>query len=244
LFLWANTGQSVEAAEFTRLPAFRSAPFLLVVGLIGYIAEKEEHLRRLTILVLDDQAIMADLAHAVRHDALTGVLNRAAFLDRLDDALARSARRHQSVGVLFLDLDNFKSVNDTWGHHVGDIVLAEVGSRLRTAMRGEDCVARFGGDEFTVLVEGLEGDDDVLAVAERVKLALRAPVVTRARTLEVSASMGVAVSGTGEASPFDLLTRVDLAMYWAKAEDPGSYRRFDDSLRRPRGGVRGERGGE
>ena len=234
LLLWANTGHSVEAAEFTHIPAFRLAPFLLVVGLIWYIAEKEKHLRRLTLLVLDDQAIMADLAHAVRHDPLTGVLSRSAFLDRLDDALARSARQHRPVGVLFVDLDDFKSVNDTWGHHTGDLVLTEVGSRLSTSMRNEDCVARFGGDEFTALVEGLVSEEEVLVVAERVKRALRAPLVAGDHPLGVSASIGVAVSGTGEASPFDLLTRADLAMYWAKTEDPGGYRLFNDSLLRPR----------
>lgn len=226
LVLWSSPGEAVLAADFTRVPIFRAAPFLLVIGLIWYIAEKERHLRRLTRLLLADRAVMAELAHAARHDPLTGLLNRGAFVERLEEGLARAARQHRLVAVLFTDLDQFKVINDTWGHHAGDEVLVEVAHRLRTAARGEDCVARFAGDEFTLMAEDLNSPADALALAERVTEALSMPIAIGGRELPLSSSTGVALAVTNT-SPFELLTQADVAMYVAKSNHRGGYMLFD-----------------
>jgi diguanylate cyclase (GGDEF)-like protein len=234
LFLLSSTDRAVGAAELTRVPAFRASPFLLVMGLIWYVAEKERHLRRLTQLLLADRAVMAELAHAARHDPLTGLLNRTAFVDRLDDSLARAARHHRRVAVVFTDLDQFKAINDTWGHQVGDTVLVEVAERLRTVVRTEDCVARFAGDEFMVLAEDLGSPEDALVLAARVKEALSMTLPVDGKELPITSSTGVAYSEHGSTSSFELLMQADVAMYVAKANEPGGYMLFEPSfLARP-----------
>ena len=170
------------------------------------------------------------LSHQAFHDALTALPNRSLFLDRLSHALERARRRRDVVGVIFVDLDNFKFVNDSMGHQAGDQLLVEVASRLRDCLRTGDTVARLGGDEFTLLVENIEGVASLVEVAERVQELLRQPIVVQERLLFVSASMGLAVSGNDGLASDDLLRDADVAMYQVKSKGKGSFAVFDGAM--------------
>ena len=172
------------------------------------------------------------LAHLARHDPLTGLPNRAALLDDLARALARGARRNRSVAALFLDLDGFKVVNDSLGHHVGDQVLVAAAERVRSHLRTGDLLARLGGDEFTVLLEDLDDHVEPVALAERLVTALRQPLEIDGRRHVVTASIGIAVSIPGDRDAADLIRQADLAMYRAKELGKGRFEIFDQSLAR------------
>jgi diguanylate cyclase (GGDEF)-like protein/PAS domain S-box-containing protein len=166
--------------------------------------------------ITERKAITERLAHAAIHDPLTGLPNRTLFVDRLALALDRSQRSLNPVGVIFLDLDRFKFVNDSLGHATGDDLLKVLAERLRAAMRPSDTVARFGGDEFVVLVEDVADANGVRAVAERVADAVARPVSVAMQEVFVTASLGVAVSGRNASSPDEILRDADTAMYRAK----------------------------
>jgi diguanylate cyclase (GGDEF)-like protein/PAS domain S-box-containing protein len=170
------------------------------------------------------------LAHQAFHDPLTGLANRALLVDRLDHALVRAGRQEQPTGVLLLDLDDFKLVNDSLGHHAGDLLLQEVAVRVRRCLQAEDTAARLGGDEFAVLLEAVASQDEALAVAERLVAALRIPVELDGRELTVGVSIGLALSTPAGDQADDLLRRADLALYRAKADGKGTYAVFDPSL--------------
>lgn len=159
----------------------------------------------------------ATLNHKAHHDALTGLPNRALFLDRLGAALDLCKRNGSSVAVMFLDLDGFKAVNDTLGHEAGDELLISTARRLTDALRGEDTIARLGGDEFVVLIPGLTTSRAIDRVVQKVTGALDVPVRIKTATLHVSASMGLAVYPRDGSDPETLLAGADAAMYVAKA---------------------------
>jgi diguanylate cyclase (GGDEF)-like protein/PAS domain S-box-containing protein len=178
------------------------------------------------------------LEYQAFHDLLTGLPNRHLFMDRLGQTLRRTNRRHKrEVAILFIDLDNFKVVNDSLGHDLGDALLVAVVERLRNSLRPEDTLARFGGDEFIVLVEDYKSPEDVVRLAERLVEALREPFVIDERELFVGLSIGVAMGGADTKSPKELLRDADVAMYRAKDEaadyrlfDPGMYGRIMERL--------------
>jgi diguanylate cyclase (GGDEF)-like protein/PAS domain S-box-containing protein len=174
---------------------------------------------------LEDQ-----LSHQAFHDNLTSLANRALFKDRVDHALARTKRQTPSVAVLFLDLDGFKEVNDSLGHAAGDRLLIQVGERLAASVRPSDTVARFGGDEFAVLVEDASDDIDVIQVAERVLEGLRQPFEVNGRELHVRGSMGIARMESDVDGADHLLRNADLAMYRAKAAGRGGFERYDPEM--------------
>lgn len=159
--------------------------------------------------------IEEELAHRATHDALTGLANRSLLLDQLDRAVARLGRRGGTVAALFCDLDGFKSLNDTFGHRIGDAVLQEAAGRILNAVRREDLVVRMGGDEFVIVCESSDRSE-AGRVAERVRAALDAPLRVQQRDFTVTASIGVAQVSDGSANPEDLVRRADLAMYRAK----------------------------
>jgi diguanylate cyclase (GGDEF)-like protein/PAS domain S-box-containing protein len=163
-------------------------------------------------------------------DPLTGLANRAAFMHQLERALARSDGPGSLLAVLFIDLDNFKIVNDSLGHASGDKVLLTVSERLRSCLRSDGIIARLGGDEFTVLLEGLSDIREAVAFAERINTALSAPITLRDRSVFVGASVGVATSAPGAHRPDDLLRKADVAMYRAKSGGRGRHSVFDASL--------------
>jgi diguanylate cyclase (GGDEF)-like protein len=168
--------------------------------------------------------------HEALHDALTGLPNRSLFLDRLQHALSVAARRQTVISVLFLDLDQFKLVNDSLGHAAGDELLAAVAPRLEQALRPGDTVARFGGDEFAVLAEDVGDERGATRIAERIAEALARPFILREREHFVSASIGISI-GTGAEEPESLIRDADSALYRAKEHGRGVYEIFDEVMR-------------
>ena len=174
-----------------------------------------------TVLTLQDISDRVELERRLRHlafhDALTGLSNREVLQDRLSHALGRAGRTGQPLAVLLCDLDDFKDVNDTHGHAVGDRLLVAVAERLRGAARSTDTVARLGGDEFAILCEGIRGHRDAIEIARRVLAAAEEPVQIDGRTLRAGVSIGIAVDD-GRRSGQDLLRDADIALYEAKAD--------------------------
>jgi diguanylate cyclase (GGDEF)-like protein len=178
-------------------------------------------------LALTDARRVDTMLHQALHDALTGLPNRALFTDRLQHALTQGRRRGTACGVLFLDLDRFKTVNDSLGHAAGDELLVAVARRIDDSLRSADTAARLGGDEFAVLLEDLGGAEEAIIVAHRVGEALRAPVTVQGREVFVSASMGIACGRHG--AP-ELLRQADVAMYRAKAQGKGRHAVYEESM--------------
>ena len=166
------------------------------------------------------------------HDALTGLANRALFADRLEHALARTRRTPDRIAVLFLDLDDFKTINDSLGHGEGDGVLMSVADRLRQAVRSGDTLARLGGDEFAVLIEDSSDASPPIDVAERLLETLRAPFRHAAGELFVHASVGVAIVTGGRSSADELLRDADAAMYIAKSRGKNRAVVFESGMHR------------
>jgi diguanylate cyclase (GGDEF)-like protein/PAS domain S-box-containing protein len=162
------------------------------------------------------------MRHDAVHDPLTGMANRTLLRDRLEQALARSEREGGATGVLFVDLDSFKQVNDAYGHATGDAVLVELGRRLRTAVRPADTVARLGGDEFVVVCEEAD-EQSVLAVGQRLQESIRLPLRVGGVQHRLSASIGIAL---GHTDPDALLGHADAAVYRAKAVGRGRVELF------------------
>jgi diguanylate cyclase (GGDEF)-like protein len=142
--------------------------------------------------IADQKRLQEELEHQAFHDSLTGLANRALFKDRVHQALLKSRRRSRPMAVLFLDLDRFKAINDSFGHASGDALLIAVSQRLSGCVRAEDTVARLGGDEFAVLVENLAAPAERNILAERIKDTFRDPIVIEGRELAVAASIGIA----------------------------------------------------
>ncbi|HVP01456.1 MAG TPA: EAL domain-containing protein [Solirubrobacteraceae bacterium] len=175
----------------------------------------------------------AELARQAFHDSLTGLANRALFRDRVEHALARRRERSGSqVAVLFIDLDDFKNVNDSLGHVSGDVLLREVGTRVSGAIRAEDTAARLGGDEFAILLEDVEGGDRASEVAQRLLVTLAEPLLLDGKDMSVSASIGIAFAGEGEEAvgSEELLRNADVAMYTAKEHGKGTFQIFEQAM--------------
>jgi diguanylate cyclase (GGDEF)-like protein/PAS domain S-box-containing protein len=169
------------------------------------------------------------LHYQATHDLLTGLPNRSLFADRLDHALRRtSGRRGRMAAVLFMDLDNFKVVNDSLGHKLGDRLLVAAGERFRGCLRPEDTLARFGGDEFVVLVDDFENPEDAVRVAQRIVEAYREPLVLEGQEVFIKPSIGISLvsARTASTSSEEVLRDADIAMYRAKEEGLG-YRVFE-----------------
>ena len=176
------------------------------------------------------QATEDDIRHRALHDLLTGLPNRVLFLDRLQQALQRIRRRSSLSAVLFLDLDRFKLVNDSLGHKVGDELLAAAAPRLKQALRSSDTVARFGGDEFAILLEDIGGEQDAIDSAERIASVFTRPFVLAGQEHFVTISIGIALAAGGELAE-DLVRDADAAMYRAKDRGRARYELFDEVMR-------------
>jgi len=169
------------------------------------------------------------LTRQATQDSLTGLANRAAFRARLEAALARPERRGGTQAVLFVDLDDFKDVNDTLGHAAGDELLIEVAARLEDAVRPGDLVARLGGDEFALLLDGVHDPAAALSVAERAVVALAAPVEVSGTWAHVGASIGLAMRHA-DSDPESIMREADVAMYRAKGRGKNRVERYDTTL--------------
>jgi len=177
--------------------------------------------------VTEHRVLQQELIRQAFHDALTGLANQALFRDRVDHAVARMERNDSRLAVLFIDLDDFKTVNDSLGHTVGDELLVAVTDRLGRHLRAADTAARLGGDEFAVLIEDLDDEASAIGVAERIVASLREPMTLASRAVAVSASVGIAFGKAGAGLDADALLRnADLAMYTAKGRGKSCYRVF------------------
>lgn len=173
----------------------------------------------------------AQLMFDALHDELTGLPNRSLFMDRLESALTRTERRGQSFAVLFIDLDNFKYVNDRWGHNFGDKLLKSAAIRFRECLRETDTVARLGGDEFVILMDDIQKTHDVTYACERIQSNLSIPFKIEAREVVTSASIGVVLSNQRYKKSVEYLRDADIAMYRAKDKGKARYEIFDQEMR-------------
>jgi diguanylate cyclase (GGDEF)-like protein/PAS domain S-box-containing protein len=181
--------------------------------------------------VTERKLLQEQLAKQAFYDSLTGLANRALFHDRADHALARAVRNGGGIAMLLLDLDRFKVINDSLGHHAGDEVLVAVAKRILTSCRTSDTVARLGGDEFVVLLEAEATEEDAIHVAERILEILREPLTCQGREVTIGGSVGIAFSASvGATSTDELLRDADAAMYCAKGRGGDRYELFDPSM--------------
>ncbi|MCB1851670.1 MAG: EAL domain-containing protein [Gammaproteobacteria bacterium] len=180
-----------------------------------------------------------DRLHQLAHyDSLTGLPNRAMFLDRLEHAIARAHRNGQPLGLLFLDVDNFKAVNDTLGHSAGDALVAAIAERLRVLMREDDTIARLGGDEFMIIVETMNRMEDVTITAQRTVEAFSTPLRVAGDEMSITVSVGVTTYPEDAATASMLVQNADIAMYRAKACGGGAYRLFaEEAISRGNSGL-------
>jgi diguanylate cyclase (GGDEF)-like protein/PAS domain S-box-containing protein len=196
---------------------------------------QDEHVRGVVLNsrdVSERKAFEDQLAHQAFHDPVTGLANRALFADRVQHSIMRSLRGGPAIGVMFIDLDDFKTVNDSLGHAAGDRVLAEVGHRLQGAVRPADTVARFGGDEFAVLLDGITDSEEAADVAGRILRALELEYDIDGKEVYPRASVGICLAGQEPDSTDaeELLRNADVAMYMAKRDSKGSYRVFEPAM--------------
>ncbi len=172
-----------------------------------------------------------DLARRALNDPLTDLANRTLFMDKLTQALARSERHQSWVAVLFLDLDHFKVINDSLGHEVGDVVLARIADQMRTVLRPEDTASRFGGDEFVILLEDIQSEQQAVTIADRVARAVAGPIALETGEVVVTTSVGIAIA-QGTTDPPDVIVRdADQAVYRAKEHGRARCELFDQAMR-------------
>ena len=179
--------------------------------------------------ISERKALEKQLTHQAFHDPLTNLANRVLFLDRVSHALALVRRHDQMLAVLFVDLDGFKTINDSLGHAAGDRLLAVVASRLQTCVRTSDTVSRLGGDEFALLIEDATDDQAATEVAERVAAAVRHPILIEGKEVFMTASIGIATAKDEGSAP-DLLRNADMAMYVAKSRGKARWERFEPGM--------------
>jgi diguanylate cyclase (GGDEF)-like protein len=232
-FVATLAGAALENAEgFSEIRA-------LTRTLEGRTTELEATNRRLDGSVAElseaygrERETARQLKHMALHDSLTRLGNRALFLDRVEHALARARRIGGEVAVLFFDLDDFKTINDSLGHSTGDLVLVSVAERLRDCLRHADTAARLGGDEFAVLLEDIDSADDAGRSAERILEAVHAPFMVEGKQVFIHGSIGIALGPSGGSSGegVELLRNADMAMYIAKGKGKGRYEFFEPRM--------------
>lgn len=203
---------------------------LFLVGIIRDITERkrmEEELKRTAAELIRSNAELqrsaSQLSHIANHDSLTGLPNRKLFHERLQHALEWAIERQQTVGLLFLDLDGFKQVNDSKGHDVGDLLLKAVAARLSGCLRGSDTVARLGGDEFTVILPAIPSSQDAARVAEKVLATIAKPFDLTGHTITITSSIGISLYPDDAIEIETLLKKADDAMYQAKQRGKSCY---------------------
>ena len=229
---FVRSGSSVVVGRPLEVNAMRRDGVEFPVELSVWVTISQG-LRRVNAFVRDttDRKALEAVTHQAFHDPLTDLANRALFTDRVAAALARRGDAELTVAVLLLDLDDFKTVNDSLGHAAGDELLVAVASRLRSCVRPGDTLARLAGDEFAILLDELDDEADAVAVAKRVGKRLEAPFEIEAMEIAVRASIGISLGKDVDARPEDLMRDADVAMYEAKARGKGGYRVFEPHMR-------------
>ena len=197
-----------------------------VIGLLGTYEDITERKRTQETLI-EQQNILHHQAH---HDALTGLPNRLLFKDRLEHAIKYSKRHQSSFGLLFIDLDQFKQINDAMGHDMGDVVLNEISNKLQNAIRASDTLARLGGDEFTILVEDVETEEDLSLFSEKIIEVSKEPVVVGGQVFYLSSSIGVSIYPKDAQTADELLKCADSAMYKAKEQGRNNVQFYTEDM--------------
>ena len=237
--VWDALQAAIESGDSTWRDEYRlrhaSGEYRTIADRAVIIRDRQNRPVRLlggTIDVSARRRVEELLVHNAFHDPLTGLPNRELFLDRLDRALSRlgSGEGSPAIAVLFLDVDRFKVINDSLGHTSGDELLAALGARLKRHLRHRDTAARFGGDEFTVLLDGLDDATDALRIAERIQRSISIPFNIGPHQVPVSVSIGVACASSDAERPEDILRQADLAMYRAKAGGRARAQLFEPSF--------------
>jgi diguanylate cyclase (GGDEF)-like protein len=202
-----------------------------VAGLISVALENGQLAEAIKAMSVEK----ADLARRAFYDPLTQIANRSLFIDTVATSLSQLASSQRPIAVMFIDLDGFKEINDTFGHAVGDRVLSEVAARLRVQVRKLDLAARIGGDEFGMLLDGMRHFSDAAVVADRIIETLRRPIPLGDAVISVGASVGVAVveDSVDAPEPEELMRRADMAMYLAKRQGKNRFVIFDETARTP-----------
>ena len=200
--------------------------FGIINGYVGYIQDITQNKQTQKLLDIQTQK----LRYQAHHDALTDLPNRALFQERLEQSVADAKRDGQKFALLFLDLDQFKNINDTLGHHVGDEVLVEVAKRIQTLIRKEDTLSRLGGDEFTLIVKNINDENDAARVAQKIINILQDPIVLNNVKLYVSSSIGIAIYPDHSAVPNNLVKYADVAMYKAKDAGRNNYQFYSSEM--------------
>ena len=235
-FAMASVSFIVYAAEEIHyvVVALLGLRYAVYLGLFDFLIQSMIGLGMIACL-LEDEREAAELAtveieHLAYHDALTGLPNRPLFMDRLIIALAQAGRANQKLAVFFLDLDRFKDINDSLGHSIGDALLKACADRVRRCVREGDTVARFGGDEFTLLIPKIDNIEDAAKIANKIIEALRIPFLIADRELFVTTSIGIAISPGDGRDPETLVRNADAAMYRAKDQGRDSYQLYAPAM--------------
>ena len=195
-------------------------------GAQDYLVKGQGHpelLARAVRYAIERKRTEERLTYLAQYDQLTGLVNRSLFRDRLVQAMARSKRLHQPIGLMLLDLDRFKAVNDTFGHGIGDELLKAVSERLKTCVREVDTVARMGGDEFTIILEGVTSEQNILVVANRITESIATTFDLQGHHISVGVSIGITIYPHDDHPVDDLLKHADTAMYRAKRQGGSAF---------------------
>jgi diguanylate cyclase (GGDEF)-like protein/PAS domain S-box-containing protein len=229
---FAHTGSGNFIGKTVELTAIRKGgvEFPVELSISSLLLGAEWHAVATIRDITERKRIGEQIHFAARHDNLTGLVNRAVFVEALKVAIDRAQRYAEAFAVLYLDLDHFKDVNDTLGHPVGDLLLQALSDRLLGAIRGTDTVARFGGDEFALIQTNIAEPLDAGVLAEKLLTAINLPFVIDGNSIRSGASVGIAVFGDDSPSAESLLSHADVALYRAKAEGRGTYRFFTDAM--------------
>ncbi len=224
-----STAKDHGRADDERQHARKDGSLFWATGVMWAIKDDQGNLKGLSKLIRDiseRKSMEETIRHQSLHDPLTGLPNRRSFEDRFSLAMTKAKRNKELLGIIFLDLDNFKKINDTLGHDSGDILLQEVAQRLSSVLRKGDSICRIGGDEFILLIDNLKQSKDMHKVIRALQEALKNSFKISNKKLKVTSSMGVSFYPTDGKSSRILEKRADIALYKAKSDNKNNYKAY------------------